>query len=85
MVWYNYRKPGHIWFNNRVWPFRVTGYKVNIKLKNATCTTRIHNKFLKTFSNCKIYLNTSFRQPVCSLRLQSKASFTIRERFQIMC
>ena len=37
-------------------------------LKNVTCATRIHNKVSETFSDRKIYLNTSFRLPVCSLR-----------------
>ena len=61
-------------------------------LKMLDARTRIHDKFLKTFSDRKFYFNTSFRLPVCSLRQvktadwQSKAgveiNFTIRERFQ---
>ena len=42
-------------------------FQANSKIKNARCATRIHNKFLKTFSDGKIYFNTSFRPPVCSL------------------
>ena len=38
--------------------------------KNARCMTRIHNKFLKTFSDRKIYINMSFRLPAS---LQSPA------------
>jgi hypothetical protein len=37
-------------------------------IKDARCVTRIHNKVSETFSDRKIYLNTSFRLPVCSLR-----------------
>ena len=39
-------------------------YKVNNFFKNARCATRVHNRFLKTFSDRKIYFNASFRPGV---------------------
>ena len=37
-------------------------------IKNARCATKTRNKVSETFPDRKIYLNSSFRRPVCSFR-----------------